>query len=67
MAGRAQGYSDYYKNNDNTPGGSYDDEEDGQKSNSMQLSITMGPMSSKDRKKAAIRRRMMKNKNKMGS
>lgn len=62
--GRAMGYSDYYKNNSQTPGGSYDDEEDGR---TLGISITFGNRGIKPKKnstpdeearKKALKRRL---------
>lgn len=50
MAGRATGYSDFYKNKDNTPGDNPDTEEE--------MDITQ--MSPEDKKKMAIRKRLMR-------
>lgn len=64
MVGRAQGYSDYYKNNDQTPDGSNDEHD----YRDLSVTVSMGKLSPSDRRKAAIRRRMMKNKKpQMGS
>lgn len=59
MANAAIGYSDFYKKNSNTPDSSEDDLILGSLAQSQ-------PMSAEDKRKAAIRRRLMKQK-KVGS
>lgn len=65
MKNRASSYTDYYKNNNRTPGGSLDDEED-----RPTFSFSFSPRGGKrdtemnpekeDKRKAAIRRRLAK-------
>ncbi len=58
MASRATSYSDYYKNNDSTPGS------DAMSDTITPTTDTTDPtsLSPEDRKKAAIRRRLLKKK-----
>lgn len=66
--GRAKGYSDYYKNNDRTPGGSVDDEEDTKPAYG-KISLLKAKRANvtadtelEDKRKAAIRRRLQSRK-----
>jgi hypothetical protein len=70
MAGRAKGYSDYFKNNSHVPGSDMDEEEDANETKpGFSIKITTGsPMSSgagDKLRKEALKRRLMKNKKKV--
>jgi hypothetical protein len=61
--GRATGYGDYYKGNNRTPGGFYDDEEEG-KPQGFSISITTGTSKDSDDRlrKEALKRRLARRK-----
>ena len=67
--GRATSYTDYYKNNNETPNGTSDDEEERQKTygkmpmmKGIKSKSKMMDMNKEDGKKAAIKRRLMRRK-----